>query len=142
MIEGNLLVAHGGGPTAVINGSLYGVVTEAKKHSEIKGIYGARYGIEGVLKEEFVDLDKEKGSTIGRLPYTPSSAIGSCRRKLTEEDFSVLLDVFRRYEIRYFLYNCPPNRWSVLFRFSLSSSIQEASAQLYPSSTAFSMVFR
>jgi len=104
-MKGNLLVAHGGGPTAVINSSLYGVITEAKKHPNILAIYGARYGIEGVLKEDFVDLGKESEATIGLLPYTPSSAIGSCRRKLTEEDYAGLLDILVKYNIRYFFYN-------------------------------------
>lgn len=104
-MEGNLLVAHGGGPTAVINSSLYGVITEAKKHAQIKGIYGARYGIEGVLKEEFIDLGREPQENIDLLPYTPASATGSCRRKLSDKDYPVLLEIFKKYNIRYFFYN-------------------------------------
>ncbi|MBS3737251.1 6-phosphofructokinase, partial [Candidatus Bipolaricaulota bacterium] len=59
--SGNLLVAQSGGPTAVINNSLYGVIKESKKHPEITGIYGALHGIEGVLEENIVDLGKETG---------------------------------------------------------------------------------
>lgn len=104
-MEGNLLVAHGGGPTAVINASLYGVITEAKKYDQIKGIYGARYGIEGVLNEDFIDLGKEPKESIDLLPYTPASATGSCRRKLNDKDYPVLLEIFKKYNIRYFFYN-------------------------------------
>lgn len=104
-MEGNLLIAQGGGPTAVINASLYGIMQEAKKHPQIKGIFGARFGIEGVLKEEFIDLRQEEEQVVELLPYSPASAIGSCRRKLENEDYSVLLETFKKYNIRYFFYN-------------------------------------
>lgn len=65
--EGNLLIAHGGGPTAVINASLQGVVEEAKKYIQIKGIYGARYGVEGLLQENFIDLGMEHAEKIRML---------------------------------------------------------------------------
>ncbi len=100
----NLLVAQSGGPTAVINASVQGVVEEAKKHSGIKGIYGARFGIEGVLKEDFIDLGKESEVKLRGLSSTPASALGSCRRKLTENDFSVILEVLKKYDIGYFFY--------------------------------------
>ncbi|MCK9479117.1 MAG: 6-phosphofructokinase [Firmicutes bacterium] len=104
-MKGNLLVAHGGGPTAVINASLYGVISEAKKHSAIENIYGARYGIEGVINEEFIDLSKQNARNIELLPHTPASAIGSCRYKISDEDYNKLLEVFKKYNIRYFFYN-------------------------------------
>lgn len=104
-MKGNLLVAHGGGPTVVINSSLYGVIREARKHADIEGIYGARYGIEGVLNEELFDLRAEPLSEIEKLPFTPSSILGSCRRKLVEEDYKVIVNVFEKYNIRYFFYN-------------------------------------
>ena len=104
-MEGNLLFAHGGGPTAVINASLKGVIDEAKKYREIKGIYGARFGIEGVLKEDFIDLRQEPESKIAMLPFTPASALGSCRRKVTEKDYPLILEILKKYNIRYFFYN-------------------------------------
>jgi 6-phosphofructokinase 1 len=104
-MNGNLLIAHGGGPTAVINASLKGVIDEAKKHPVIKGIYGACEGIEGVLQEDFIDLAQEPDSKIDLLPITPSSALGSCRRKLTADDYPRLLEIFKKYNIRYFFYN-------------------------------------
>jgi len=104
-IEGNLLIAQAGGPTAVINASLKGVIEEAKKYSFIKGIFGARFGIEGVLNENFIDLGRQSQPVIDKLPYTPASALGSCRRKLAEADYPRILDVLKKYNIRYFLYN-------------------------------------
>ncbi|OGO81183.1 MAG: 6-phosphofructokinase [Clostridiales bacterium GWC2_40_7] len=104
-LEGNLLIAQGGGPTAVINASLQGVVEEAKKHSQVKGLYGALYGVEGVLKENFINLGREPASKIKMLSHTPASALGSCRRKLVEKDFPIVLEILKRYDIRYFLYN-------------------------------------
>ncbi len=105
ILEGNLLIAQGGGPTAVINSSLQGVIEEAKKHPQIKGIYGARYGVEGVLKEDFIDLGREPEDKVKGLSFTPASALGSCRRKLVEKDFPVVLQILKKYNIRYFFYN-------------------------------------
>ena len=104
-MAGYLLVAHGGGPTAVINASLKGVLDEAGKYSEIKGVLGARYGIEGVLKEDFVNLSGLPPSSVDRLPYSPGSAIGTCRRRVTADDYPAILEVFKKHNIRYFLYN-------------------------------------
>ena len=56
MLQGNMLIAHGGGPTPVINSSLLGAVTEAKRHSEIQTIFGARFGAEGILAGDLMDL--------------------------------------------------------------------------------------
>lgn len=104
-LEGNLLIAQGGGPTAVINASLQGVIEEAGKYAQIKGIYGARFGVEGLLKEDFIDLGKEALEKIKGLSYTPASALGSCRRKLVEKDFPEVLKILKKYNIRYFFYN-------------------------------------
>jgi len=102
---GNLLIAHGGGPTPVINSSLRGVVEQAKKQPQIGGIYGARFGVEGVLNEAFIDLGAQSEAAIRGLSSTPASALGSCRRKLKSDDYPRILDVFKKYDIRYFLYN-------------------------------------
>ena len=61
---GNMVIAQSGGPTAVINQSLIGALLEAKKHREIKGIYGALHGIKGVLEDKLIDLRKESLSTL------------------------------------------------------------------------------
>lgn len=102
---GNLLVAHGGGPTAVINASLYGVIKEAEAASQISKVLGAFHGIEGVLNEQFIDLSIQEPSQIDLLPFTPSSALGSCRRKLNSEDYPLLIEIFKKHQIKYFLYN-------------------------------------
>lgn len=94
-LKGNLVVGQSGGPTAVINSSLAGVVEEAKKYSHISEIYGMLYGIEGVLNEDLVDLRKESESTIRGLTSTPSSALGSCRHKLDPEDYARILNTLR-----------------------------------------------
>ncbi len=101
-LKGNCIIAQSGGPTAVINSSIAGAIHECIKHSQIKGIYGAINGILGVLNENLVDLRKEDAVQIDRLRKTPSSALGSCRHKLKEEDLYKILDVFKRYNIRYF----------------------------------------
>ena len=100
----NLLVAQSGGPTAVINSSLCGVIEEALQQAKIKGIYGAVNGILGVLNEELVDLHQEDPSSIRKLRRTPSAALGSCRYKLSEHDFKRLIEVFAAHDIGYFLY--------------------------------------
>jgi len=100
----NLLVAQGGGPTAVINNSLLGIIEEASKKREISGIYGALHGINGVLKEEIVDLKSQEEKILKGLRHTPGAALGSCRRKLTEKDYDRILDVLKAHNIGFFLY--------------------------------------
>ena len=104
-LRGNLLIAHGGGPTPVMNASLQGVIREAARHPEIEHLYGARFGVEGLLHEDFIDLDKEPPRHIAGLADTPASALGSCRRKLGAEDYPKIMAVFQKYNIRYFFYN-------------------------------------
>ena len=105
MLKGNMLIAHGGGPTPVINSSLLGAVREAKKHPEIETIYGARFGAEGILAGDLIDLGAVPDETLGLLARTPASAIGSCRRKLTDADYPAVLECFKKFNIRYFFYN-------------------------------------
>jgi len=103
-LRGNLVVGQSGGPTAVINASLAGVVREALRHEAIAGILGMRHGIEGLLREDLVDLEQESAETIERLRTTPSAALGSCRHKLSEADYERALQVLRAHGIRYFIY--------------------------------------
>ena len=105
MLKGNMLIAHGGGPTPVINSSLLGAVREAKKHPEIETVYGARFGAEGILAGDLIDLGAVPDETLGLLARTPASAIGSCRRKLTDADYPAVLECFKKFNIRYFFYN-------------------------------------
>ncbi len=102
---GNVLVAQSGGPTAVINASLAGVVSEALNHECIEEIYGGLNGVEGILNEQLIDLAQETQQTIRGLRTTPGAALGTCRYKLTKEkDFARLLEVFKAHNIRYFFY--------------------------------------
>ncbi|MDI3481471.1 MAG: ATP-dependent phosphofructokinase / diphosphate-dependent phosphofructokinase [Tepidanaerobacteraceae bacterium] len=98
----NLLFAQSGGPTAVINASCYGIIKEAKKS---KGkIFAARYGVEGILKDNIIEMTDIDDATLEILRYSPSSAFGSCRHKLKEEEFESVLKIFDKYDIGYFFY--------------------------------------
>ena len=105
MLKGNMLIAHGGGPTPVINSSLLGAVREAKLHEEIETIYGARFGAEGILAGDLMDLGAFDDGQLDLLSRTPASALGSCRRKLTDADYPAVLECFKKFNIRYFFYN-------------------------------------
>lgn len=106
----NLLVGQSGGPTAVINGSLYGVITEAYRHpEEIGHVYGMRNGIEGFLKGHYTDLAEElNDEELNALQFTPGAFLGSCRCKLPEDlndaVYPELFERFSRMDIGYVLY--------------------------------------
>lgn len=101
----NILIAHGGGPTAVINSSLQGIIEAARESGQVGRIYAARHGVEGILKGDLIDLTDVPAETVRRLAYTPASAIGSCRRKLGETDYPVILQCLKKHEIDCFFYN-------------------------------------
>ena len=104
-MSANVLVVHGGGPTAVINASLYGVVEEAKSSGSIGRVYGAIGGSEGILKESFLDLMQYPEEKLSLLLQTPATAIGSSRYALKQEDYNAMAGIFRKYGIRYVLLN-------------------------------------
>ena len=102
---GNVLVGQSGGPTAVINASIEGVVSEALNHGCIEEIYGTLNGVLGILNEDLVDLASESQQTIRGLRHTPGAALGTCRYKLKKQaDFERVLEVFKAQNIRYFFY--------------------------------------
>ena len=101
----NILIAHGGGPTAVINCSLQGAVEAARASGQVDKTYAARFGAEGILKGDLIDLTDVPAETISRLRDTPASAIGSCRRKLGEADYPTVLDTLKKFDIDCFFYN-------------------------------------
>jgi 6-phosphofructokinase 1 len=103
-IKGNLVVGQSGGPTAVINQSLVGVIQEALKHEAITGIYGARNGVEGVLREDLIDLRAESHWNLEDVAQTPSAGLGSCRFKPKEEDCKKIFSIFQKLGVRYFFY--------------------------------------
>ncbi len=103
-LNGNAVIGQSGGPTAVINASLAGVIEEAKKHDEIQDIYGTVHGVEGLLAEHMADLRAEDDAAVSLLPNTPSAALGSCRKKLTEADYERLITILKAHNIRYWFY--------------------------------------
>lgn len=104
-MRGAALLLHGGGPTHVINASLAGVVDECRLHAEITALYGARFGIEGALAADFVDLFRYDAARISAIGRTPGSALGSSRAKMTAEEYERIFDVFRSFDIRYVFFN-------------------------------------
>ncbi len=102
-LKGNLILLQSGGPTAVINSSILGVIQEAKRHPEIKKIFGAINGTLGVVREELADLGKESPKSLKLLNQTPSSALGSSRYKVDQEALERIFEVLRAHNIRYFI---------------------------------------
>jgi ATP-dependent phosphofructokinase / diphosphate-dependent phosphofructokinase len=105
----NVLVAQSGGPSAVINNSVRGVVDACRDHPDRFGtVYAGWHGIEGVLKEELLDLSAQDPKEIRLLETTPAAgAIGTCRYKLREkqrEDFQRVIDVLKAHRIGWFFY--------------------------------------
>lgn len=104
----NMIVAQSGGPSPVINNTLRGIVETARHLDEIGTVYGARHGIEGVLKEELIDLSAQPADEIALLRYTPAAgSIGTCRYKLKDwqiEDFDRVMEVLKAHNIGYFCY--------------------------------------
>ena len=104
----NLVVAQSGGPSPVINNTVRGVIEAARQMDNIGTVYGAHHGIEGVLKEELIDLTAQSEEEISLLRYTPAAgSIGTCRYKLKEgqdEDFKRVIDVLQAHNVGYFIY--------------------------------------
>lgn len=109
-LKGAAIIGQSGGPTSVINASAAGVFIEALKQENITRVYGACHGIKGILNEEFFDINQEDIKELELLKTTPSSTIGSVRYKLKnlaedDSEYKKLLEVFKKYNIRYFFYN-------------------------------------
>jgi 6-phosphofructokinase 1 len=99
------LVGQSGGPTAVINASVAGVISEALNHECIEEIYGTLNGVLGILQEDLIDLASESQQQIRALRHTPGAALGTCRYKLKKQsDYERVLEVFKAHNIRYFFY--------------------------------------
>lgn len=98
------LVAHGGGGTAVLNASLAGVIEESRRHTEITNLYGARYGLAGILREDFIDLFRQSDETVSRIARSPASALGTSRHDATPDDLIRTLEILRRHDVRYSFY--------------------------------------
>lgn len=103
-LEGKVVVAQGGGPTAVINQSLVGVVLESRKFSQITKVYGAVQGVKGIVNEDFLDLTQETTHNLEQVAVTPSSALLSTRDKPDEKYCQEIFEVFKAHDVRYFFY--------------------------------------
>ncbi len=104
LTTGNMLIAQSGGPSMVINQSLVGAVLEARKHKNIKKVFGARHGIQGILGEEFIELQGVKKSELEAVAATPSSALGTVRRKPTGADCHAIFEILHKHDVRFFFY--------------------------------------
>ncbi|MEX8494071.1 6-phosphofructokinase [Sphaerotilus sp.] len=104
MNHAKILVAQGGGPTAVINQSLVGVVLEARRHRGVEFVYGARHGVRGIVNEDLVDLTQETSHNLEMVAATPSSALGSTRDKPDEAYCREIFKVLQAHEIGQFFY--------------------------------------
>ena len=103
MPQGKAVIGQSGGPTAVINRSLVGFIKEATK-SDFDDILGAKHGLEGMLKEDFVDLSNLSEAQLYGIGKTPAAALGSVRKKPTDSDIEKLVSIFEQQNIRNFFY--------------------------------------
>ena len=109
-LKGACIVGQSGGPTSVINSSVYGVIDTALKNPNVTRVLGAANGIKGVLDDRLFDMAEEDPAELELLKYTPSSALGSCRYKMKDPDvddtdYKRILEIFKKYDVRYFFYN-------------------------------------
>ena len=119
----NLIVAQSGGPTAAINATLTGVIREWCKENKGAKVYGSRFGVEGILKENIIDLTGLSEDDLDKLMRTPASALGSCRYRLSdpkedETDFKRVVEVFRKYDIGHFVYIGGNDSMDTVYRLS------------------------
>ena len=105
-----MVYIQSGGPTSVINTSLYGAIKEAQKHPEISHIYGSLNGIEGLLTDNIIDLGKEDPEQIELLKQTPGSILGTSRHKLPkdfhDEEYKKIIETCKKHDIGYVFANC------------------------------------
>ncbi len=109
-LKGACVIGQSGGPTAVINASAYGVIRTALDDPNITAVYGAAHGIKGILNDQLYDMGAEDAEELALLMNTPSSELGSCRYKIADPDvddtdYKRILEIFKKYDIRYFFYN-------------------------------------
>jgi 6-phosphofructokinase 1 len=103
-LEGKVVVAQGGGPTAVINQSLVGVVLESRKFPQVTRVYGAINGVSGIVNEDFIDLTQETTHNLEQVADTPSSALLSTRDKPDAAYCKEIFNVLKAHDVRYFFY--------------------------------------
>ncbi len=101
----NLLIVHGGGPTAVINASLLGAVREAKKYGQLTHIYAAKNGTGGLIRGDLIEMENIPDEKLELLLQTPGSAIGTSRDQLEQPEYDAMVEVLKEKEIKYVLFN-------------------------------------
>ena len=109
-LKGACVIGQSGGPTSVINASAYGVIRTALDCPDITAVYGMAHGIKGMLNDQLYDMGQEDAKELELLLNTPSSELGSCRYKIADPDvddtdYKRILEIFKKYDIRYFFYN-------------------------------------
>jgi 6-phosphofructokinase len=104
MVQGKVLIAQGGGPTAVINQSVVGAVLESRKFAQVSHVYGAVHGVRGVINEDFLDLTEVSTHNLEAVAATPSSGLCSTRDKPDEKYCSEVFKVCKAHGIRWFFY--------------------------------------
>jgi 6-phosphofructokinase len=102
--QSNLLVAQLGGPTAVVNSSLRGVIEAATGADGVDRVLGARNGVTGIVEDALLDLGRESAATVRALSSTPGAALGSCRREMSEDDFEAVLDTLDAHDVAHCLF--------------------------------------
>ena len=103
-VRGNLVVGQSGNPTAVLNACLYGVIQEAKQHSEIRNIYGMVDGVGGLLKGDLIDLGRQEPAVLEGLRSAPSTILPSTNDALVDADYDRALEICKKYKIRFVIY--------------------------------------
>ena len=131
-LKGACVIGQSGGPTSVINASAYGVIKTALECEDITAVYGAEHGIKGVLNDRLFDMGKEDPAELELLKYTPSSALGSCRYKIKDPavddtDYKRILEIFQKYDVRYFFYNGGNDSMDTCNKISIGSCIVKVS---------------
>jgi 6-phosphofructokinase 1 len=102
--QANAVVGQSGGPTAVINQSLVGVIEAAKASHHIGNLLGARHGVKGIVREDFIPLNEVPEDLLERIANTPASALGSTRDKPDQAYCERIFQIFAKNNIRYFFY--------------------------------------
>ncbi|MDQ7002389.1 MAG: 6-phosphofructokinase, partial [Ghiorsea sp.] len=104
MLKGKMVIGQSGGPTAVINQSLVGAVLAAREQAAITGILGAKHGLAGIMKEDFIDLTTQSVEQLEEVATTPAAALGSVRLKPGKEECEKVFEVFKKHDVRFFFY--------------------------------------
>ena len=101
VLHGNAIIGQSGGPKSAINASLCGIVEACRTQKAIGKTLGMKFGVEGFMKGEVIDLGRQSAATIDALRGCPSSALGSCRHKLEDDDLPRVMKMLRKHDIRY-----------------------------------------